>query len=553
MLKFIHGLSAWCARHPRVARAFRLLLHPYVLFPAVTLAVFWPDGFNIGPANDGWRELGATPINLGRFGPRVFGNLPKVLGMHLVSGGFQGWELMLFILTALRGMLFYEIVKRVFKGFPLFAICCGLIALFHPADGVYFWMDSIGLDFAFVLALAACLAAVVHVETGSLVAAAVFLFFTGMTCFTYTAFQPLMLAFAVGVWILRRAEGLEAGVARLATVSLPVVLCIAFQMRFAGDRDGAISDFNLHRTLGGYLDEIQLFWQTTVGYFTVGVPPHLRQAALAAVLTWLVTRNAYMADEGGALPSRRPWRFYAVLVPGLLLLAAVSYLPYAVSLVRLGNQRQLFAAGIFIFMLMLLPVCLLLVRRLDRRFGIALAGLVAFTVTVVGLENRSGWVTVYRVNERLLSQVARLVPDPPHDAFIVVHMNRPMQVLDLEGLINRRYNINGALQFMYGDASIQGAFTDIYQTPFKFEPGGLRVMQMAPWEDPPLVPYDRLIIVDYPARGDSELLGRSWLQQQAPKGTDLSGYKPGDYGSAPGTGAAICTMFEKPFRPGYCH
>src|SRR5215469_15901278 len=151
MLTSMPWSEDWRARHPRAARALALLLHPYVLFLAVTFLVFWPEGFNIGPANDAWRNLSGSPMQLGSFGPRFFGNLPKVLGMRLVSGGFQGWESVLLCLTALRGMLCYEIVKRLFAGFPLFALCCGLIALFHPADTVYFWMDSIGVDFAFVL------------------------------------------------------------------------------------------------------------------------------------------------------------------------------------------------------------------------------------------------------------------------------------------------------------------------------------------------------------------------------------------------------------------
>lgn len=554
MLTSVPWPEDWRARRPRAARALALLLHPYVLFLAVTFLVFWPEGFNIGPANDGWRYLSGSPMQLGSFGPRFLGNLPKVLGMHLVSGGFQGWESVLLCLTALRGMLFYEIVRRLFAGFPLFALCCGLIALFHPADTFYFWMDSIGVDFAFVLALAACLAALLYVQTGSRTTLAALLVFTFLTCFTYTAFQPLILAFPIGVWLLARVEGSRPGVPRLVAVILPGLLCIAFQAVFVvkgDDREGAIRDFNLQHVLGGYSDEMRLFWQSTASFFTQSMPQHLLLALLAAAYAWLVA--AVAQARSGVAPPPKPWRYYALLVPGLLLLAAISYLPFAVSQVRFGNQRQLFAAGIFIFMLALLPVCMAAVRRLDRRFAAALAGLVALVAVVMGMENRAMYVSVYRVNERLLAAVAAALPDPPKGAFIVVHMNRPKQVADLAGLYNRRINIDGALQFMYGDSTLEGAFTDIYQPPFRFLPGGVEVTQRDPGVNaPPQVPYGRLIIVDYPARGPAQVLDRAWLQQLAPKGADLSGYKSGGYGSIPGSSAVICTMLESSFRPAYC-
>lgn len=553
MLTLRSKLGKWSSQHPRTARALALLWHPYVLYLVVTAIVFWPDGLNIGPDNDGWRDLSAGPSHFGPFGPRVFGDLPKVLGLHLVNDGFQGWELVLLALIALRGMLFYEIIKRLFTGFPVLALCCGLIALFHPADAVYFWMDSIGLDFAFVLALAACLAALVHMQTGSRESLVCLLFFMFMTCFTYTAFQPLILSFAVGVWVLYRVEGIKVSVPRVAGAFLPILACIGYQVmlvKMGGGRDGQISDFDLHHVLGGYPDEVALFWEGVSGFFDQSIPPHLALALLSAVCAYGVA--AKMQAASVAAPAPRPLRFYAVAAVGLLLLAVASYLPFSVSLVRIGNQRQLFAAGIFIFTLVLLPLYVGLFPRLNRHAGFAFVGLVALMATVMGIENRAMYVSVYRVNEQLLAALAQAVPHPPKGAFIVVHVNRPMQVSELAGLYNRRLNFNGALQFMYHDPDLYGAFTDIYQAPFKFEPDGLRVMQRPPWEAPPLAPYDRLIIVDYPAKGPARVLDRAWLQQFAPKGADLSAYKPGDYGSAPGPGAAICTMFEKKFRPTYC-
>ncbi|HLW73483.1 MAG TPA: hypothetical protein VKT74_00280, partial [Gammaproteobacteria bacterium] len=125
----------------------RVLLHPYTLFILVALVVWMRDGFNIGPVNDGWIKLEQFLSHSRIYndsGIRMFGSIPRELGMHLYSGGFLGWQAALFLLTVLRAGLYYEIVKRLFPAHGALAIACGLIALFHPADDVYFWVDVTG-------------------------------------------------------------------------------------------------------------------------------------------------------------------------------------------------------------------------------------------------------------------------------------------------------------------------------------------------------------------------------------------------------------------------
>lgn len=46
----------------RQASRATVLLHPYLIFVVVALVVWLPDGFNIGPVNDGW--VGITRIHL---------------------------------------------------------------------------------------------------------------------------------------------------------------------------------------------------------------------------------------------------------------------------------------------------------------------------------------------------------------------------------------------------------------------------------------------------------------------------------------------------------
>ena len=540
------------------AMLHRALIHPYTLFLAVCLLLWLPDGFDVGPVNDGWILMESTLTHAGILkddATRVFGNVPRELGLRLVSGGFQGWQSVLLLLTLLRGVLFYEVVRRLFAGAPLFAIACGLVAILHPFDEVYFWVDVTGVHFALVLALASCLAALVYLQTGSRSALLVMFLFQLLACFTYSGFLLLILAFPLGAWVL---HGMQTGRWErsypLKTAGL-IILFLAFQavlfMQGVG-HEARVVDTHPRHVPSAYLFESQLLvrrlWETAGGFR----PGYAIAALLPAAFAWWVALRAKEPDA--TPPATRSWRYFAVLVAGLLALAALSYLPYAFSEVRLGARRQLFAAGLFISMLILLPLFLTPPKLLrGRQTGAALLALLAAGVTIAGLEQRAYWVEAYRGEERLLAAVAAHVPQPPPGAMFVIRLHTPQQTLRLGGFYNRKHAFEVALRFMYGDDSLHASFTPIDGKLFDFDAQGVTVVQRFEVNNNNVsAHYADLILLDYAPDGSMRVLDRQWLQQQAPQGADLSAYAPANYGSAPGEGAIICTMLEKPMRPAYC-
>src|SRR5690242_5897090 len=90
----------------------RVVFHPYTLFLVVALAVYFPDGFNIGDINDGWIEIGtvlkADVILRGGIA-RTFGALPMWLGLHLDANDFRGLQILMLMFTVVRASLVYEI------------------------------------------------------------------------------------------------------------------------------------------------------------------------------------------------------------------------------------------------------------------------------------------------------------------------------------------------------------------------------------------------------------------------------------------------------------
>jgi len=313
-------------------------------------------------------------------------------------------------------------------------------------------------------------------------------------------------------------------------------------------------DLDARAVLAGYGYAAGMLWRAwpalmsglRLGY----LPVALLAAAFACGTALLWGRDP---EAGGT--DHRDWRYHAVAIAGFLGLAALSYLPYAISDVRFDNARQLMAAGMFAYMAVLLPVFVLLPRyAYGRHAACLILALLAASMLVSGYEIRDRTVGVYRMQERVLAAVAAVVPDPPPGALILVHLGRPYQVHVLEGMEHRWGTFDQALGFMYGDDSLRGGFTDLYNgAPFAFDPEGVTINTSLPVNQGRHVPFGKLILVDYLPDGSARILGRDWLQPFAPKGTDLSAYKPGDYGRAPGPGAVTCSMLEQDLRPAYCN
>ena len=541
------------------ARILRVLLHPYVLFTLVALVAWLPDGFNIGPVNDGWIKL-ETFLNNTRIyvvhGTRVYGSVPREVGIRLADGGFQGWQGVLFLLTVLRAGLFYEIVRRLFPRRAAFAVACGLIALFHPADDVYFWVDVTGVHMGLVLTLAACLCALVNLQTGNRAALLGMFFFQIFSCLTYSAFLIVMLAFPLGVWVLHRMEGGKTSWIWLLKTGWLMPLYIAFQLYLILSHlmghEGYVADLNLSNTLLGYGRELLLFFQHSWESVTDFEPVYFLWALPPAVLGFATARALGLNDEDPE-PSR-DWRWYTLFCLGLVILAVACYLPYATSQVRFGTERQLFGVGIFLFTLFLLPLFFWLPRFMDAPLlPWLLVALLAGFVTLTGLEKRAFWVGSYRTEERLLAAIAATVPQPPPDTMFVVHLNTNSQARALSGFYNRRRALELALHLMYRDMSLRASFTPYSGPLFDSRDGELSAVQI--FNDnmyDSYAPPGKMLILDYGTDGTMRILDRDWLKRNAPAGADLSAYAPGDYGTTPRAGTVICTMLETSMRPAYC-
>ena len=205
------------------------------------------------------------------------------------------------------------------------------------------------------------------------------------------------------------------------------------------------------------------------------------------------------------------------MTAGLLLLAILSYLPFSVSTVRFDITRQMLAAGIFIYAILLLIPFELFPRYVPGKYVTPLLlALVTWGVVAVGTGVRSSWVGIYRNQEQLLAAIATAVPDPPPGSYVIVHLNTPNQARTLRGLENPWIAFDHALKFMYGDRDIVGTIIPFQDpTPFVFDKNGVTVNTSQARSKGYSAPYSKLIVVDYQADGTTKVLGRDLLQQYA--------------------------------------
>lgn len=560
-----------------------MLLHPYTLFAVLALAVWLPDGFNIGPVSDGWVEIREILRGTAVLQPslaRAFLTVPFHLGLSITPDSFRGLQWVLFVLTVLRAMLFYEVIKRAVPGNRSFALCCGLLAMFHPADRSFFIVDWVNVGFAYVAALAACLFAVLYLDRPRrwmLLAMAMFQMLTG---FTYPAFIVLALALPAGVWLLRRCSADPRPAIYLLKVSLaPLLIAVAILLvaSFGGGREGRMMQWA--GLMSGYASQLAYFIQATLGILQFpGLRPWWAGCALgAAAFAWAVAwPEAKAAVSAGA--SRRSPRYLVVLAAGLVLLAVLAYAPYSISDVRQEHMRQMLAAGTFLYAALLVPACFT-----SSKLRFIAVGIVAALVTVSGFTDREVWVDSYRNHESLLSAVATALPQPPDGTVVVVRTGNGPQFQ----LLKRRLNgfsaavyanlgtFNAALRWMYGfnKTVYRGGFIGDPQTDrhtisgFLVGPGESRLTagDGGVWlrqardadadESGYFVRYRDLLVLDYSLAG-TKVVEADELAQQLGSKQALDGYRPDAMvayrGPTSATHPIVCSLLETTYRPAYC-
>lgn len=543
-------------RRPAVRPAWqRVLLHPCLLFLLAALLVWLPDGFDIGPVNDGWFQLGA-PLFASE-PTRPFRTVPMFLGQLLSPGDFSGVQAVLLGMLTLHAVFFYAIVRRILPGQRLAALACGFLALFHCADHSYFWLGALGLQFGFVTALASCVTAIDYLDQGKRRQLAATWILQLISVFTYPGFVLVMLGIPMGAWLLRRVTGQRTVAGFLPRITIVLAAGIVFylcMLHLGVGRNAQAADVQLVRAVQGFAwAGAQLV--RSIPSMVIGLQPiQLILAAVLALLTYPMALHLGKDDAGEPLAEPITWRYLSVLLAGLLALALVSYLPYAISKVRFTADRSLLAAGMFAYSALVILLLHLARRYLRRELLALIPALLAGYTVLVGFQQRAVWLVPYRAEERFLAKIAEVVPRPYSGTTIIMRVTDPAQMHELTGFSNREGAMSRALRFMYADDTLDGAFYGIGPNELTYGPQGV-VLQNSRFSRGQVVPYDTMLVLDYPLDSDSypypAYIRNDWLIHHAGAPPAALAYMP-IFSDTQASDARICSMLEQPYWPTYC-
>ncbi|HET7396346.1 MAG TPA: hypothetical protein VFK12_07890 [Gammaproteobacteria bacterium] len=531
------------------------------MFALVALIVWLPEGFNVGPVFDGWIQLNKflSDGSLLRTGNiRAYASLPMMLAMYITPHSFHGWQFTLLLFAIIRGIVIYEIINRVLPGRRIFAVACGLIALFHPADNSFFWLGNTGAQFGFTIALSACLSALLYIQTTRREYLALTFLLQILASLTYSGHIPMMFAFIIGLWIIHGVAGHDADIKQLIKVAVFPVFFMLYQLSLAlkgSGRDGHVADIHISGILAGYGHEAILFVKTLIGllasfryeYLLLGLIP-----ALYALI--FLCRYPNKSDPS---PARNPvnLRLSITLGVGLLFMAIICYLPYSVSTVRFGNNRQLLGAGIFLYMLLMAPIFMPVPSGNRMRYfqGVLLA-LLAILIVGAGMKGRRVWVDAYRRQEQLLSGIAKAVPVPRSGTTIIVNLRDHKQARSVAGLFNRPLVFSAALRMMYADNSLNGEFSrpGNYSNLFTVRNGVLIGNRGLKKRGSFAVPLSNTLLMSYGKNKTIAVIEEPELREITHSATPLSDYKPIWDPESDSEHTSVCTMLENRFRPSYC-
>jgi hypothetical protein len=556
-------------------------LFPHALFSLVAFVVWFPGGFSIGPYQKEDIAIFALhgPGNqiLDDMVTRSFRDVPVWLGTHITPHSFMGWQVALLLMTILHASLIFEIIRRIAPGFIGLALCCGLLAAFNPADSGYFLLNTTGSQFSLVFALASCLLAIMHLQSGSKGTLAGMWIFQLLAGFTYPGYFLWMVAIPVGAWIVCFFEGKRPRYTyfiKLCSVLCFIVVFDIWMMRYVGGWDAHVADVNFGRAVSGYLWAISHAISSIpalIRNFRVEYCIFLAAALIVAIpLIWAIDAS----DEAQVRAPRMPKSQALIFFLGLIAIALISYAPYSITIERFADRRQLYGLGIFGFGAFLFLIFFLIEPWRHRRIvGALLVGSVALVAVASGLEKRSNVLDRYRSVETLLSAVATAIPNPPTRSLILVQIDQPCGWRSFHSIYRHQNRFTILLDFMYGDQTLVGAMlppkdnrgcgsrstvTSADDDDDSDTPRSNRRVRM-PDEVAEQQALTSLAVAEgnvplrYGADGTARILGPDeWLRLKKDYSLDTrAAYAVPE--QVVGTPRAnVCKMLEREFQPGYC-
>lgn len=473
----------------------------------LTLLLWLPFGFNVGPTADDWFFFANAERGLSWGASlRPLLPLPHWIGAQLTPGSFVGSNLVLAALLWLRAVAVWGIVRKL--GFALsISFAAAALTLVLPIDTGVFYRGALTVyvsGAAYLLAVYWLLVALERPRPTVYFAMWLCLLIAIMS---YEAQYPLILITPALLWLTRPALDKRWRGLVLRWFLFPSAWAVYYALSIVTQPSGFAYQASLRPTfdIGGIVAGIGFLYQRHVSSLwqdvsrTSAAPIMLLTCVAAALIiggAWLMRNRAETAAF--ASPLRRALPVWTLIPLGLVIIgaAAAIYLPTAL---RFDTLRTYFVSTVGMAFV-LVGVLAWLETRLKRAWVTALILGVIGAVGMAGmLDQHQTYRDTSNRQQAVLTDFGRLVPMlPGYVGIAVIDRSAP----PLSELFVSPWHFPQTFIVLYDDPTVavvhcpQSSFErPLAERPCQFTATGLRavITPDVTWERP----YDRLIVVEY--------------------------------------------------------
>lgn len=391
-----------------------------LLLNVLIVGYFWTVlGKNYTPVNDGWASVSIFDFSASRgtirfpnwSDARAVRSIPFILASQFKGDGFIPINLLLVTINIFTGLGIFLVISRFFPNKVLFCAIASLFIMYFPYDGTMFWLGAFGVNLGYLLCIYALYFFICSIEDHSKTTfwvSVLLLLASGRTYPGYLPVQVLVLfLYLISIKDSWKTWWPKAGL----FVAIWGVGFINFALHVSSGhgRESKVVNFELSEVLKGFG---HAFKQLYVGMHAKLFEVHLAQLEpMVVVVTLLVAVAFYgigrtMVGESDRVTDGKEYKkitLYLAIVAPLILIA--GYLPFAVSDIRYGTDRQfLFARpGVVLFFMAIL---FWLSFSFIKHKKVAEIWIVVLSSVIIGLSIQAK--TKLANEYRLVSQVERI-------------------------------------------------------------------------------------------------------------------------------------------------
>ncbi|SDY98771.1 hypothetical protein [Tindallia californiensis] len=436
----------------------------------IIMIYFWHIlGPNYTPLNDGWVML--TNLENGGFSldwfvknifsyggdPRIFRRTPYVIAGLLNGNNILVLKSILFSVVLMQVWGVYLVIDKFFPDNKLFSSVASLLTMYYPYDGTMFWLGAFGVNIGFCLGVFSIFFFIRSTAKESKLQFIISIILLYISCRTYSGYLPGFAAVVFIYIIIQRSEWKKwwmKAVIYFTTLLAHIWMYISRALSGTG-REGAVADTNLESLGEGFLNALYIVYVDWIlellrisnfktEYFLIilciiGMYFYFIYVNEEKDLL-IKNENTYCYFDG----SKAKNITFVLFLISLVFLVS-GYAPFAISDIRMGNERQLLFArsGAVILYSWIFIYYIRKLLSKQKKDTTCIAILAISLIVSLAIQNKAAianeYSTASEIQRIFLGDMADAAPEISKDTHLVIYLKDHSFIVNkqLSMLLNR--------------------------------------------------------------------------------------------------------------------